>query len=670
MRYNEINDSTPSLTLAQLGEFFTVPGVCGRDRDDGRENEGMRETAGLPRRHKLGWFAILGILAAILLLFFFFWKDLMIPFVRMEIAGDVTGASELMRSRGIHGAAAVALVEALQMVVVFVPAEFIQISTALSYPFPLALLLCDLGVCLGATIIFLLVRVFHVENAAYEKRRGTIDRVSASARDRNTAILLYFLFFMPVIPFGAICYYGAGTRMKYWKYLLTTATGVVPSIAVSNLMGTAGEAFLHRSLPLWLLVLLVIAAAALLIVLGGLLIQRFCVHGTRSPDSLTYAFLFLAARLWRGGRQKLELDDARLCEVEGPYVMLSNHESFFDFYYISKLAHPRNPSYLVNEYYCTRPVLKGLSRGAGILSKKLFTGDMAAAVGILRTLKSGFPVVIFPEGRLSADGRTNPVVEQGGAFYKRLGVDLVLVRIDGAYYAKPKWRKRSYRSRIRVSVERVLKREEIAGMSPVELDRVIGETIRNDASASTLNRYPCRRSLAAGLENVLYRCPDCGALYTTRTRHRDFFCTACGARRRLNAEYRFTDGTTIPELYDRIAEMEDETLPSCNLRAEVRTKIFGAKGGPVRKEEGVCTLTAEGFRYVSANEDFTVPWERLPALAYSCGEEFELYHGEELCYFYPKETPQQAARWAVVVDRMHALREAERQKEGEQAEHR
>ena len=53
-----------------------------------------------------------------------------------------------------------------------------------------------------------------------------------------------------------------------------------------------------------------------------------------------------------------------------------------------------------------------------------------------------------------------------------------------------------------------------------------------------------------------------------------------------------------------------------------------------------------------------------------CGEEFELYHGEELCYFYPKETPQQAARWAAVVDRMRGLREAERQKEGEHAENR
>ena len=35
----------------------------------------------------------------------------------------------------------------------------------------------------------------------------------------------------------------------------------------------------------------------------------------------------------------------------------------------------------------------------------------------------------------------------------------------------------------------------------------------------------------------------------------------------------------------------------------------------------------------------------LRAAAFSCGEEFELYHENELHYFYPKENRRQAARW-------------------------
>ena len=624
-----------------------------------------------PRSRQLGRFAVFGIVAAIGLLFFFFLKDIMVPLVRMELARDLEGASELLRSRGLQGAVAVALVEALQMVIVFIPAEFIQIAAALSYPFPVALLVCDLGVCLGASIIFVLVRFFHVESTAYEKRRSRMNRMSAAVRERNTMILLYFMFLMPVIPFGAICYFGCGTRMKYSKYLFTVATGVVPSIVVSSLMGTVGAAFLRRSLSLWVLVLIVVAASAALILLGGFLIQRICVHGSHSPDSLTYAFLFLAAKLFPGARQRLVLEDEKLQEAESPYVMLSNHESFYDFYFIYQLAHPRNPSFLVNEYYTTRPVLKGLARGAGILSKKLFTGDLSCAVGILRTVKSGFPVVIFPEGRLSSDGRTNPIVEKGAAFYKRLKTDLVLVRIEGAYFSNPKWRREHYRSTIRVTVERVLKRDEVAAMENDELDRIIQETLSTDASRDPQNRYPRKRRRAEGLENVLYRCADCGALYTTRTKGCEFFCTACGSRRTLDERYRFSgDIRTIPEYYDRICAMEDAELDDLDLSAHVRTKIFGARGGPVRWEEGECRLGPEGFRYSSGSGAFAVPWERLPALAYSCGEEFELYHGDELCYFYPTEDPQQTARWALIVDRMAIRRENEGRMEGKRVEER
>ena len=71
-------------------------------------------------------------LLAVIALFTFFLKDILVPYVRMEINNDLDGAKELLRSRGVFGFLTVVLVEALQMVVVFIPAEFIQISSGLS----------------------------------------------------------------------------------------------------------------------------------------------------------------------------------------------------------------------------------------------------------------------------------------------------------------------------------------------------------------------------------------------------------------------------------------------------------------------------------------------------------------------------------------------------------
>ncbi|MBR0208174.1 MAG: VTT domain-containing protein [Oscillospiraceae bacterium] len=618
------------------------------------------ETTPRPRRGER--IAIAAILAVILLLFFIFLKNVMLPLIRLELRHDLVGAQQLLREEGAAGALSVVLIEALQMLVVFIPAEFIQISSALSYPVWVSVPLCDLGVCLGASIIFLLVRRFRVSNLAFEKRRDRIERLSAELHERNTILLLYLLFFMPFIPFGAICYYGAGTKLPYRKYILTVASGVLPSVVVSNLMGAAGTAFLINDLPLWQLVLVILALAALLFALILVFIRRVCFRGREgTPDSMMYAFIFFLVRLWLGRRQKIEIDDAALREVEPPYILLSNHESFEDFYYISRMAHPRNPSYLVNEYYCTRPVLKSMAKRGGILSKKLFTPDLAAPVGILRMIRKGYPVVIFPEGRLSPDGRTNPIAESGAALYRRLKSPLVLVRIDGAYWAHPKWRKKRFRSDIRVSVRRVLGPEELAALSDAQLDELIRETLYNDASEHLGGVYP-QRNKAVGLDGLLYRCADCGALYRTEGVGNELICRACGSRHRLDERYRFTDAPgTITAYYGAIRDREAKELDALDLRAEVKTKIFGADGGPVRWEKGVCTLDTEAFRYRSENEDFSIPTEKLPALAFSCSEEFELYHEGELHYFYPLAEPRQCARWALAVD----LLTEKRKKEGE-----
>ena len=379
-----------------------------------------------------------------------------------------------------------------------------------------------------------------------------------------------------------------------------------------------------------------------------------------TPDSPVYALIFLLVRLWHGRRPRPVIDDALLREVDGPYVLLANHQSFFDFYYIHQMAHPRNPTFLVNAYYCTRPILKQMAQKAGILPKKLFTAEMGPAVGILRMLRKGHPVVIFPEGRLSPDGRTNPIVEPGGAFYQRLGVDLVLVKIQGAYFSFPKWRKRRFRSEIRVCAAERIRREELRAMSPEELDRHIAAVLYSDESASPLCTYP-QKNKAVGLENILYRCPDCGELYSVVSRGSDLLCTACGRTHHLGDDYRFTtEPHTIGDWYDRIRELESDLLDDFRLETEVETVIHGANGGPKRKERGVCTLDPTGFSYRSDSTAFSLSAKKLPALAFSCGAEFELYHENELYYFYPAAQRQQCARWALLVDLL-AQRRRERE---------
>lgn len=589
------------------------------------------------------------IVLAVVGLFSFFLIDIMIPFVRLQSANDVAGASELLKQKGWKGFLAVSLVEALQMLVVFIPAEFIQISSGLSYPFPIALALCDLGVCLGATMIFVLVRVFHVISGSYEKNLRKIDRISANMRDRNTVFLIYLLFFMPLIPFGAICYYGSGTKLRYPRYILTVATGVIPSIVTSNLMGAAGKAFLSNSLPIWLLVLIIILLAAALFLLIWFFIKKYFLKGTSgTPDSPAQTLMLSIMKLVHGRRQKAHYHDSLMQDIKAPYIMLANHESFYDFHYVMQLPHPRNPAILMNAYYFNYRIMRKLGPEGGMIPKKLFTPDMKSVIGMTRMLSKGFPVIIFPEGRLSPDGETNFLIP-GGEFYKRLGYPLVLVKIDGAYFSNPKWRKKRFPSDIDVTVERVIRKDEMDTMTGAELDSLIARTLHNDASENQRTLFP-QNNKARGLENILYRCADCGSLYTTKGIGNDLLCTSCGAKHSLNNHYLFDDPIgSISGYYRKIREMEEKDLDTLDMRAKVNVKIFDFSGKPA-KDEGECFLTKEGFRYVSRSEDFSIGFNDLQAIPFSCGEEFELYHNNRLYYFYPGKDPQQCARWGLIAD--------------------
>lgn len=591
------------------------------------------------------------ILVVIVLLFVYFAKDIMVPLFKMQMDGDTAGASEILKNNGVAGGISVILIEALQMVVIFISAEFIQISSGLSYPIYLSLPLCDIGICLGATIIFLLVRVFNYKSSTYEKQRGTIDKIASAAQDRNTVLLLYLLFFMPFIPFGAICYYGSSTKLSYGKYMLTVATSAIPSVVVSVLIGQAGMAFLSSNIPLWLLVLIVIILSVLLFALIYWFMHKFVLKDTdKTPASLYYDIFFAVIKILHIGRKKPVVDDALLNEAEAPYILLSNHETSEDYSYLHYLANAKNPSCLIKENYCNIPLFKSIVKHCGFIPKKLFTTDFRAAMKLRSLIKKGHPVLIYPEGRLSPDGRTNKIVERGGEFYKKLDIDIVLVKIEGAYYVKPKWRKRTYNTDVDVTVKRVLKRSEIATMAGEELDRIIYETLYTDASLLTNHRYR-QRDKAAGLERLLYRCADCGALYTTSGKGNSLTCHSCGAVHTLDERYHFTDPVkTIPAYYDAIRAMEEKELDSLTLSSKVRMKAFSGKGKTLKNEEGEATLDKDCFRYKSASTEFTVPVETLPALEYKPGKSFELYHGGNLYCFYPKEDPVQVARWALIID--------------------
>ncbi|MBR6512952.1 MAG: 1-acyl-sn-glycerol-3-phosphate acyltransferase, partial [Clostridia bacterium] len=345
---------------------------------------------------------------------------------------------------------------------------------------------------------------------------------------------------------------------------------------------------------------------------------------------------------------RLEIDNSKLEGLEAPFVALVNHVSFYDFYYAEELLKKYNASYVINHHIFTRPVLKTIFVKCGMIPKKILCPD-TAALKIMRTVKAGYPVVVFPEGRLSPDGRNSEIIENAAALYKKMGVPLVLTHIKNAYYTRPKWRSKFFKGDVSVSAMRVITPEELKQMSVEEIEKAIEENLFCEYNETPVH-FP-QKNKAKGLDGILYRCADCGELYSTKTKGNDIYCTKCGAVHSFDDTYHFTDDMRdIPTYYDRIKELERPGLADIRLETSVNTTIFSDEKPRTVKETGVCTLTKEAFTYRSDSIEFEIKTENLPALAFSCNEEFELYHDNKLYYFYPTEDKKQVARWSLIID--------------------
>jgi 1-acyl-sn-glycerol-3-phosphate acyltransferase len=68
---------------------------------------------------------------------------------------------------------------------------------------------------------------------------------------------------------------------------------------------------------------------------------------------------------------------------------------------------------------------------------------------MMRRLKKGYSVCLFPEGNRSFDGVTRPFPPSTGRVAKACGAALVTFRTEGAYLSNPRWGDTLRRGRVR-----------------------------------------------------------------------------------------------------------------------------------------------------------------------------------------------------------------------------
>ena len=599
-------------------------------------------------------------------LLFFFFKDIIFDLIKYEKENNQEAINALLRDRGIIGMITVVTIQALQMVVVFISAEFIQISAGISFPWYISVILLDLGVFIGANLIYLLVKAFKFDSSMFARSSNKIgDMVKRDKKkNRTSQSLMFILFLTPIVPFGAVCYYGASTKMSYRRYILSSVLGVIPSIITSLLIGNAITYFISNELPIIYLILIIIGLIAVLLTTIIILVNKiYFVKGAGTPNSVYYRILLSIFEPLVKSKSKPTFDRKNLKDIDGPFLLLSNHGSFFDVYYLSKLVYPHRMTFILNRYYFKFKYFRHVFNKMGAIPKKLFSPDIETIRKTRNSIKDGFPVLMCPEGRLSVDGTNYYITKETGKLVKQLKVPVVIATINGAYITNPKWRKKRIFGPVHTEVKHIITQEDVENLSVEEINEIINKNIAyNDFEYARKHNITYRSNKKMeGAETILYHCPKCHKEYTLVSSKNKLTCTCCGFEVEANQHYSFNENELnildFSDYYKRIKEFEKENIEKngVNLSVDVTVKKFNFKDNIYNLTgEGKCTLTKEEFTFegIINNEEvkFVIPTTQLKALAFSANEEFECYYGDELHYFYPKDNRIQCVKWALIVD--------------------
>ncbi|MBE6936230.1 MAG: 1-acyl-sn-glycerol-3-phosphate acyltransferase [Ruminococcaceae bacterium] len=220
----------------------------------------------------------------------------------------------------------------------------------------------------------------------------------------------------------------------------------------------------------------------------------------------------------------------RRCDDRRQCLILLNHTTAWDQFFVD-LSFRRPIYYMATEDIFSMGWLSKVIRWlvAPIPIRKQTT-DVQAVMTCLRVAKEGGTLCIAPEGNRTYSGETcymNPAI---APLVKKLGLPIMLYRIEGGYGVQPRWSDVLRRGRMQAGVSRIIEPEEYAELSPAALFELIRtELHRNEAETGGEFTHP---RLAEYLERMLYVCPDCG--FTTFESHGDRVrCTRCG----LEAQY-------------------------------------------------------------------------------------------------------------------------------------
>lgn len=482
---------------------------------------------------------------------------------------------------------------------------------------------------------------------------------------------------MPFVPIGLITYIIAKKKIPYPKYLLITTLGLLPVLCVSflfvHILITQSGSLLASMILAGTIIFVIVLISLLRKPISKLIDKffskytlKYCQNNIKNPNKFILCFSLFLMRIFYYPKYNIHTNRKSFKFPKEPTIYISNHPSFLDILFIGNYTRLTRFNVPTAYYWFCNPKLAYLFHTLGAFPKYLFQADPGSMRNILRTIKNGNSLFLSVEGRLSPSGSFQTIVEGTEKLIKMLNIPVVSIKIEGAYLTYPKWAKSFRKGRVDVTFTKVYEKGEAKDKTIEEIhDTIIQHLDYNDFHyQKNMNIMYKSKTIAQGVENVLYICPICKSEFTINTNQDLIKCENCSMEVILTPKYEFITNSNlelnnIDEWYKmQIAtetnNIEDESY-QFSINCELNFPAFGKE--KFRKAgDGIVTLSKEGLIYNGTvdNEEKIVffPLHTIPAIPFGAGENFEVYSNDTLYSFIPNNL-KACSKVSIICEALH-----------------
>ena len=168
---------------------------------------------------------------------------------------------DFISSYGAYGSFVAIAIQALQVLIALIPGEFVEIGMGYAFGWFEATLFSLVGVAIGSSVIFLLVKKFGIRFVEIFVSTEKINQLKFIRDEHKLNRLTFILFFIPGTPKDLITYFIGLTRMNLKDFLGITLFARIPSVVSS----TVGGNFIGDKRYIEAVVLFIITAAVSLL---------------------------------------------------------------------------------------------------------------------------------------------------------------------------------------------------------------------------------------------------------------------------------------------------------------------------------------------------------------------------------------------------------------------